>query len=46
MHLLTRQSVREFLASKQMTLLEHPPYSLDLAPSDSFLFLKRKEILK
>jgi hypothetical protein len=24
-------SVREFLASKQITVLEHPPYSLDLA---------------
>jgi hypothetical protein len=34
-------SVREFLASKQITVLEHPPYS-----PDSFLFLKIKEILK
>jgi transposase len=24
--------VREFLAIKQITLLEHPPYSPDLAP--------------
>jgi histone-lysine N-methyltransferase SETMAR len=39
-------SVREFLASKQITVLEHPPYSLDLAPSDFFLFPKIKEILK
>jgi transposase len=38
--------VREFLASKQITVLEHPPYSPDLAPSDFFLFLKIKEILK
>jgi hypothetical protein len=38
--------VREFLASKQITVLEHPPYSLDLAPSDVFLFPKIKEILK
>jgi hypothetical protein len=29
--------VREFLASKQITVLEHPPYSLDLAPNDFFL---------
>jgi len=38
--------VREFLATKQITLLEHPAYSLDLAPSDFFLFPKIKEILK
>jgi hypothetical protein len=28
--------VREFLASKQITVLEHSPYSPDLTPSDSF----------
>ena len=39
-------SVREFLATKQITLLEHPAYSPDLALSDFFLFLKIKEILK
>jgi transposase len=39
-------SVREFLASKQIAVLEYPPYSPDLAPSDFFLFLKIKEILK
>jgi hypothetical protein len=38
--------VREFLASKQITVLEHPIYSPDLAPSDYFLFLKIKEVLK
>jgi len=38
--------VREFLATKQVTVLEHPAYSPDLAPSDFFLFLKIKEILK
>jgi hypothetical protein len=38
--------VTEFLASKQITVLEHPPYSLDLAPIDIFLFPKIKEILK
>jgi hypothetical protein len=27
-------------------MLEHPPYSPDLAPSDFFLFTKIKEILK
>jgi hypothetical protein len=36
----------EFLASKQITLLEHPPYSRDLAPSDFSLFQKIKEKLK
>jgi transposase len=39
-------SVREFLASKQITVLEHPPYSPDLAPNDFFLFPKIKELLK
>ena len=38
--------VREFLATKQITVLEHPVYSPDLAPSDFFLFPKIKEILK
>jgi histone-lysine N-methyltransferase SETMAR len=38
--------VREFLASKQITVLEHPPYSPDLAFSDFFLFPKIKAILK
>jgi histone-lysine N-methyltransferase SETMAR len=42
----TALSVREFLASKQTTVLEHPPYSSDLAPNDFFLFSKIKEILK
>jgi transposase len=35
--------VREFLASKQITVLEHPPYSPDLAPNDFLLFPKIKE---
>jgi hypothetical protein len=34
--------VREFLASKQLTVLEQP----ELAPNDFFLLLKIKEILK
>jgi hypothetical protein len=38
--------VREFLATKQITVLEHPGYSPDLAPSDFFLFPKIKEISK
>ena len=42
----TALSVREFLASKQITVLEHPPYSPDLAPNDFFLFPKIKEVLK
>ena len=42
----TALSVREFIATKQITVLEHPAYSPDLAPSDIFLFLKTKEILK
>ena len=31
-------SVWEFLASKQISMLEHPPYSPDLAPCNFFLF--------
>jgi hypothetical protein len=31
---------------KQIAVLEHPPYSPNLAPSDFFLLLKIKEILK
>jgi len=40
------KSKEEFLATKQITVLEHPAYSLDLAPSDFFLFPKIKEMLK
>ena len=42
----TALSVREFLATEQITVLEHPAYSPDLAPNDFFLFPKIKEILK
>jgi len=35
-----------FLATKQITVLEHPAYSPYPAPSDFFLFPKVKEILK
>ena len=42
----TALSVREFLATKQITVLEHPAYSPDLAPSDIFLSPKIKEVLK
>jgi len=38
--------VREFLATKQITVLEHPAYSPDLAHSDFFLFTNIQEILK
>jgi len=42
----TALSVREFLATKQLTVLEHPAFSPDLVPNDFFLFPKIKEILK
>jgi len=35
-HADTALSVREFLATKQITVLEHPAYSPDLAPNDFF----------
>ena len=37
---------KEFLATKQITVLEHPAYSPDLAPNDFFLFPKIKDIMK
>jgi len=42
---LKKKSKEEFLAAKQITVLEHPAYSPDLAPSDFFLFPKIKEIM-
>jgi hypothetical protein len=36
----SEQSVRDFLACKQITVLEQPPYSSDLAPNDFFLFIR------
>ena len=38
--------VRQFLATKQVTILDHPPYSPDLAPCDYFLFPKLKGTIK
>ena len=39
-------SVRQFLATKQVIILDHPPYSPDLAPCDYFLFPKLKGTIK
>ena len=41
-----KKTKEEFLATKQITVFEHPAYSPDLAPIDFFMFLKIKEILK
>jgi hypothetical protein len=38
--------VREFLASKQITVLQHPSVFTRSTPSDFFLFPKIKAILK
>ena len=38
--------MREFLATKQITVLERPVYSPDLDPNDFLLFPNVKEILK
>jgi transposase len=38
--------VKEFLAKSNVTILEHPPYSSDLAPSDFYLFPLLKLALK
>ena len=40
------KSKEKCLATKQITVLEHPSYSPDLAPSDFFMSPKIKEILK
>ena len=42
----TALNVGQFLASKQVTYLEHPPYSPDLAPCDFWLFSRMKAVLK
>ena len=39
-------SMREFLAKNNIAVLEQPPYSPDLAPSDFFLFPKLKGVIK
>jgi len=38
--------VKQFLARTSTTVIEHPPYSPDLAPCDFYLFPKIKEKLK
>jgi hypothetical protein len=39
-------SVKQFLAQKSITEMEHPPYSPDLAPNDFWLFPIIKSALK
>ena len=39
-------SVKTFLAKHKIPVMEHPPYSPDLAPCDFFLFPKVKSALK
>jgi hypothetical protein len=39
-------AVLEFLAKKSISILDHPPYSPDLAPCDFRLFPKLKTALK
>jgi len=38
--------VKRFLAQRKVTVLDHPPYSPDLAPADYFVFPKVKSHLK
>ena len=42
----TAPSIREFLAQKNIAVLEQPPYSPDPAPCDFFLFPKLKGVIK
>jgi len=39
-------SVKQFLANKNTTVLQHPPYSPDLTPCNFHLFPKIKSVLK
>jgi len=39
-------AVKQFLAQKSITEMEHPPYSPDLAPNDFWLLPKIKSALK
>ena len=39
-------SIRQFLAERNVPILEHPPYSPDLAPCDFFLFPRLKGVIK
>jgi len=39
-------SVKQFLANKNITVLEHPPYSPDLAPCDFYLIPKINQCSK
>jgi transposase len=39
-------SVKQFLAQKSITEMEHPPYSPDFAPKNFWLFTKLKSALK
>jgi transposase len=38
--------IRSYLAKHQISIVPHPPYSLDLAPAGFFLFPKLKTTLK
>ena len=39
-------SVRQLLVKKQITALDHPPYSPDLTPCDFWLFSRLKAVIK
>ena len=39
-------SVKRYLLKNNIPVMEHPPYTLDLAPCDFFLFPKIKSALK
>jgi len=39
-------SVKQLIANKNITVLEHPPYSPDLAPCDFCLFPNIKSVLR
>ncbi|KAL4132596.1 hypothetical protein QTP88_009720 [Uroleucon formosanum] len=39
-------SIQRFLTEKNISILQHPPYSPDLAPCNFFLFPKIKSLLK
>lgn len=42
----TAALTKEYLGKKKVTVLNHPPYSPDLAPCDFYLFPKIKDLLR
>ena len=42
----TALDVKELLSKKQVTIVDHPPYSSDLTPCDFWIFLRLKSVIE